>query len=1114
MQRKRDGSCGAVSVFLAIILVPCLVFTCIFGDLSRVQLSKAAAASAADLALYSMISHYDEDLKEYYGLVSSCQTTQDFIDQSEKYFIGMMQAEGLDDTGSALLKEYFRSLQSGDYTDFLRTEFTVAPQIKAAENGTLGQNPALIEDGIVEFMKYRGPVRIAEKVIKRFQSMDIQNTVKNAEEDQKIVEKKQDYAEKEGDLLKAAFNSYLAIRDYEKHQQQEVDGPFHYPSFREYKSLQTFLKDARDEYKGVTNLITNYYYPGTESIRVVAFGDKTLPTGAGSAANVGEAVETESGTIYCLTSAKLAEVTDIDDTLKAVEDAAKAFVDGCTQAQLPVSPGNGDNRVVYCMKIQDTADAAGIESKMASAANTLVTAYGKLLDAAACEEKPEGSDLPADWQAQISSKQEAIQTLFKDYFTQGGGTDYRKRVDAYYNVAKGSNGIVAVVEGRTQTLRDTQFGNVTLEQYCKDLSARLNKYYTQLEAQKKRLDIAIDGGSITYNGAARTVPSLADLAKKAEAFSTARTAWGTEAGRHNTPYAQEEKALYNSANAAAGGAQTDDEEAKSEALAAKITRQSVDELRQRLDNIRQDIQDCLDALDAFTYGGVPVRNIDSAQAAIDAAWSVVPKNEDLSKANGENKSKDYYNSLMSPLEEDVYKSPETNSAKNGNDPDLANATPDLYKYLLEQFKDKEDSIDDEIKNNDSRNKEYKDQAGEEEKNAKEFNGSYVKNKGQNLDASQLRGGDDKVSLGSALFGIVNTVNNIMNGNSDQIRDQLYVCEYIMDMFTYSTLDNEGQYRIAFNADNSTSYRDFSEDNGYGEKVKERWEHDDETDIWENQSLTNRHFNTTNNYANLGEVEYILYGNPVIEENLKDAYKDIFTIREALNLVSGFCNFYTPKEPTGETINGIALAINGATMGIVPIPLTKCVLIGVLATMESAKDLERLKKGAQVEFYKAKPENWVCSWAGVAETAEDAAKKEAKKATKTEKTLSGKESGLYYSDYMYIFLVFGLTESEEAYTRILTRVGDLIQANMRLAKGESGQADGDSGQTSGGSGQTKDEGKFTLDKCISYYRLTGTVRVKPLLITLPLVVNTVDEAAGVAERTDWCTYEIDMIRGYS
>ena len=60
-KHKRKGSTGAVTVFLTMILVPCIIVVCAFDDISRVQLSKAGASSSADLALYSLLADYDVD---------------------------------------------------------------------------------------------------------------------------------------------------------------------------------------------------------------------------------------------------------------------------------------------------------------------------------------------------------------------------------------------------------------------------------------------------------------------------------------------------------------------------------------------------------------------------------------------------------------------------------------------------------------------------------------------------------------------------------------------------------------------------------------------------------------------------------------------------------------------------------------------------------------------------------------------------------------------------------------------------------------------------------------------------------------------------------------------
>ena len=145
-------------------------------------------------------------------------------------------------------------------------------------------------------------------------------------------------------------------------------------------------------------------------------------------------------------------------------------------------------------------------------------------------------------------------------------------------------------------------------------------------------------------------------------------------------------------------------------------------------------------------------------------------------------------------------------------------------------------------------------------------------------------------------------------------------------------------------------------------------------------------------------------------------------------------------------------------------------------------MERLKKGGRVELYKKSYKDWAFDVNNLINDAADSASDSNQN--------SKEESGMYYSDYMYIFLLLGLT-SDETYSSMLLRVGDLIQANMRKAGDEN----------------------FDLTKTQTYFNLTGTVRVKPLMMSLP-IVDTVDGASEMREKTDWCTYKVNMIRGYS
>lgn len=164
-------------------------------------------------------------------------------------------------------------------------------------------------------------------------------------------------------------------------------------------------------------------------------------------------------------------------------------------------------------------------------------------------------------------------------------------------------------------------------------------------------------------------------------------------------------------------------------------------------------------------------------------------------------------------------------------------------------------------------------------------------------------------------------------------------------------------------------------------------------------------------------------------------------------------------------------------------LTKCVLIGVLATLESSYDLSQLKKGKPVVFYKSSDKDWHYSISGNGSSAGFA--------KSTNGTDVQENKGMYYSDYMYLFLMIGVNSN--IYEDMLLRTGDLIEANMKLATGKA----------------------YDLDKARSYFHLKATVRVKPMMLTLPIVFS-MDGAdpSDLLERKDWCTYEIDLFRGYS
>ena len=91
---------GAVSVFLVIILVPSLIVTSLFVDISRMYMGNSVAESASDLALNTKLSQYDKDLNDIYGLFANVKSDNansenDVLNNLNDYLSSCMQSAGI-----------------------------------------------------------------------------------------------------------------------------------------------------------------------------------------------------------------------------------------------------------------------------------------------------------------------------------------------------------------------------------------------------------------------------------------------------------------------------------------------------------------------------------------------------------------------------------------------------------------------------------------------------------------------------------------------------------------------------------------------------------------------------------------------------------------------------------------------------------------------------------------------------------------------------------------------------------------------------------------------------------------------------------------------------------
>lgn len=153
---------GAVSVFLAIVLVPMMIIASIMIDYGRVQLGRAMASSAGDLALNTALTDYDNVLKDVYGLMATSQNNDELLEKLEDYYTSSIVAQGVSKSDAddyvGQIMDYIKNSSDNSSVDFMNMgniEFSVEePKVASLVN------PALLRGQIVNFMKYRAPIMV------------------------------------------------------------------------------------------------------------------------------------------------------------------------------------------------------------------------------------------------------------------------------------------------------------------------------------------------------------------------------------------------------------------------------------------------------------------------------------------------------------------------------------------------------------------------------------------------------------------------------------------------------------------------------------------------------------------------------------------------------------------------------------------------------------------------------------------------------------------------------------------------------------------------------------------------------------------------------------------
>ncbi len=1105
---------GAISVFLVMILVPCMLIASIFVDISRVQLARAVAESSADLALSTLMSNYDYDLSEYYGLMGSCQNISEYYSLVTEYYDTALHSRDVSDEEIQLLYQRVMNDIGGRFSDetisdILRVRNLTDGAVISPLEGANMYNATILQEQIVEFMKYRGPIVIVQEIIEKIKSDPGVEALQKSGENKTVVDDKTDFYEAEGELLKTAFDVYWLTRDYtdkvgDNGENMSAGKLQEYARNLEgyrtaYGEIHQYLVgnlintgDLTGVYNRVTIELDTYTDDYDEtSPEIYSRVETPTPSPAPAPGATDEPSSTPASSpepVYYIDGEK---VTALMEELTTAKDnfitAKNNFIDAGS-GLMETLPGAGDSdahAIQWWVRMNAAVNSptgTNYTLELKNRADALAKAYAKVQAIEDCEP---GNNMPSGWEEKRKELLDNVKSDHGQYLMAG----ITNSSDKYLNTVNQLEQISAA------NLSKIQAANlyVTVDGQSRSVADAVTYIQRQLDEMQKTVKLyegLLDKLLEASSGGSSPMDSLYDLAgeydDKLKTWTySANTFPETDMKAKDREEIEGLKSLHEKESESARTQPS----VNSGSMQITIDREAVQKMKTRLSNIRSQYQIMDNAIEGMKYGNTLLREILNVEIMKNCANTVV-QSDSIGLTNQEVRgyaestfsqlfvpkegtiaalhdiSDNAYNPLMSPVTKQI-------------------ETPDLYLYMHSKFKD---TSRDKVAEKEEEQEDAKKQAEKkkEEKDKDRYHGG-----GTDITPTEASQGDGFDFADSVLTGLITIVSNLFNSDVDNLRDNLYATTYIMEMFSYATFENEGYYSLLSDEErenlylrkpSSTYYEDKYNDKKGSAEAEKTWLSANVKDSY-NKSLTNRLINKDNNAAYLAEVEYILYGKSNVE-SVKEAYGDIFVLRYALNLVSAFASFWsTEKNTTATVINSIAHAVMTATAGVIPAPLTKVILLPILTVFETCNDLDRLEAGFPVELYK-QPEDWWYSF-------ENGEKPESVGQFMSSLTANraNPDKGLQYSDYLTLFVYLGLQREDEASEKMYLRMADVIQANMRKATGESG---------------------YSLANTQVYFRLKAKLRVDPLMLTLPYYTDYVDDPSM---KDDWCTFEVETIRGY-
>lgn len=898
MKKRHFNSKGAISIFLVIVLVPTMVCSSLFVDASRVKSSQSLVAAAGDLTLNTVLSQYDVDLNEFYGLMASAQDMDDVLAAAEDYFTSCIKSQDVDTTNAAKWANSIKNvfLEDGDVSDLLGID--LAPEsnvsVTPTADGSL-TNPALVKTQVVEFMKYRSPINSVEALYDKFKnsSNELENTTKTSD----LVDKKQDYYEAQGDVADKAYSVYKKIIEYDKLGITADD----------LNAMKTFINSLEGNYKSCHIKMVKDLYNTQGLSHSEIRSCVTLPTQYSHQKKYDNASANTIGGL-------------MDKLMRAYDQFMNAKNSFDQNIKSWPTSGNSYYDIqywVHCCKNQTYF--TNVYNKEINLKN----AYINLIDA--IDHAEEGA------------LNENYTSTYNSSYLSGVSKGTQKSIQSWWDLLKSStkNAVDSVTaQGSKYNTSVSKITHITnlgdrisvsgTDTKLADMYNTLNDYYTRYKKAFDLLSEIVKGLGELKNLVIEADKKFASWESKADEYYS-----DIELAKSDKQEIKEVKETYN-----------------------KLNETDIQNYIDHINNVKSAIGTVIDGARNVKYNGQSI--IDktiNGYSAFKKSSNVLESEIPLYEGDLNNYANSSFSFSMAGV--DIAS---LNFTAN-NDPKITQTKFKVYQWMIDQgFEDPKD--EEQEKEYNDKKKEAKKQADDADsdiltdvssKNDISKLSGLPSGTSANLDAGKITTKIKEVSnFVSKLFL---NFGSTMSQTGVNVRDDLFTVDYITSMLTWQTFEYEAKYNMLDK--NQQKNITFENASSFYSSKNNEWNNMDVTQKY-NKTLTNKLRNSeSTNWSYCNEVEYIMYGKS-IDKSKSALNGSIYMIRFALDIPAIFSTFYDD-----EGLEGFASAVNLATHGIVPAGLVKVIICLGLTALESAEDLKTLRCGIPVIFIKTNDKDLFC-----------------------------------------------------------------------------------------------------------------------------------------------------------